>query len=42
MNEENIIDVDQNETDTCEEIADTDTISGEDKSCHRKLDSKDC
>lgn len=32
MNEENIIDVDQNETDTCEEIADTDTISGEDKS----------
>lgn len=32
MSDENIIDVDQNETDTCEEITDTDTISGEDKS----------
>lgn len=32
MSDENIIDIDQNETDTCEEITDTDTISGEDKS----------
>ena len=32
MSDENIIDVDQNETDTCEEITDTDMISGEDKS----------
>lgn len=32
MSDENIIDVDQNETDTCEEITNTDTISGEDKS----------
>lgn len=32
MSDENIIDVDQNETDTCEEITDTNTISGEDKS----------